>query len=125
MALAAVLDPRYKMNLINFCFPLIYLEPNNVWSILHEFYEVYVSVHNSFILQLQQSAQENFRSTSGSTTVATVKAPTGWSRFLEHIRNNDIVRPAKTVLDVYHEEDVYICEEDVGIARDSPATRGF
>jgi hypothetical protein len=44
----------------------------NVLSVLHELYEVYVSAHNSSILQLQQSAQENSR----STRVAVVKAPT-------------------------------------------------
>jgi hypothetical protein len=44
MSIAAVLDPRYKMKLINFCFPFIYPEPEssmhieNVLSILHELY---------------------------------------------------------------------------------------
>jgi hypothetical protein len=119
MALAAVLDPRYKMKLIKFCFPLIYPEPeasmniDNVYSVLHELYEVYVTSHNSSVMQLQQIAQENSRFTSGSTGVATVKAPIGRSRFLQHVRCNDVVRLAKTDLDVYLEEDVYICENDV------------
>jgi hypothetical protein len=57
MALAAVLDPRYKINLINFCFPIIYpldVKGNRikgVLSVLKELYEVYVTAHNSFILQ--------------------------------------------------------------------------
>jgi len=119
MALATVLDPRYKMKLIKFCFPLIYPEPeasmniDNVHSVLHELYEVYVTSHNSYVMQLQQIAQENSRSTSGSTRVAAVKAPIGRSRFLQHVRCNDDVRPAKTDLDVYLKENVYICENDV------------
>ncbi|XP_062170992.1 zinc finger BED domain-containing protein RICESLEEPER 1-like [Alnus glutinosa] len=56
---------------------------------------------------------ENSRSTSGSTRVAAVKAPIGRSRFLQHVRCNDVVRPAKTDLDVYLEDDIYICENDV------------
>jgi hypothetical protein len=105
--------------LIKFCFPLIYLEPeasmniDNVHSVLHELYEVYVTSHNSYVMQLQQIAQENSRSTSGSTRVAAVKAPIGRSRFLQHVRCNDDVRPAKTDLDVYLKENVYICENDV------------
>jgi hypothetical protein len=82
----------------------------NVLSVLHE---LYVSAHNSSVLQLQQSAHENSRSTSSSTRVAVVKAPTDRSRFLEHVRSNGVVRPAKTYLNVHLEDDVYICEKDV------------
>jgi hypothetical protein len=119
MALAAVLDPRYKMKLIKFCFPLIYskleasMNIDNVLSVLHELYEVYLVSHNSSVMQLQQSVQENSHSTSGSTRVAAIKKSTGRSIFMEHIRSNDVVRPTKTNLDVYLEEDVYICEKDV------------
>jgi hypothetical protein len=62
MALAVVLDPKYKMKLIKFCFPLICLEPeasmniDNVHSVLHELYKVYVVSHNSSVMQLQQIA---------------------------------------------------------------------
>ncbi|XP_062170981.1 zinc finger BED domain-containing protein RICESLEEPER 2-like [Alnus glutinosa] len=71
------------------------MDIDNVYSVLHELYE------------------ENSRSTSGSTRVAAVKAPIGRSRFLQHVRCNDVVRPAKTDLDVYLEDDIYICENDV------------
>jgi hypothetical protein len=33
--------------------------------------------------------------------------------FFKHVRSNDIVWPLKTDLDVYLEEDVYICENDI------------
>jgi hypothetical protein len=36
----------------------------------------------------------------------------GRSRFFDYIRNNDIIRPAKTYLDIYLEDDVYICEKN-------------
>ncbi|GLT53070.1 hypothetical protein SLA2020_263660 [Shorea laevis] len=116
MAIAAVLDPRYKMKLINFCFPLIYPEPDatlhidKVLSCLGELYEVYVLAHNSSVQQ--QCAQENATSSSASRTDVVPKVPTGRSRYLEHVRSNDIIRPLKTDLDVYLEEDVYICEKD-------------
>jgi hypothetical protein len=57
MALAAVLDPIYKMKLISFCFPIIYpldVEGNRikgVLSVLKELYEVYVTAYNSSIFQ--------------------------------------------------------------------------
>jgi hypothetical protein len=49
MAIVVVLDPRYKMKLINFYFPLIYPEPeasmhiDNMMSLFGELYEVYMS----------------------------------------------------------------------------------
>jgi hypothetical protein len=73
MTLAIVLDPRYKMKLISFCFPIIYLldvERNRikgVLSVLKEFYEVYAAAHNSSIIQ-QQAVVE----VSSSTLVASI-----------------------------------------------------
>jgi hypothetical protein len=52
-----MLDPRYKMKLISFCFPIIYpldVEGNDikgVLRVLQELYKVYVAAYNSFILQ--------------------------------------------------------------------------
>jgi hypothetical protein len=118
MSIAAVLDPRYKMKLINFSFPYIYPADqfskhiDNVLSTLHELYELYelyVADHNSSVLQ---SAQETSGSSSVSSRGPLHKVPTGRSRYLEHVRSSDIIRPLKTDLDIYLEEDVYICEKD-------------
>jgi hypothetical protein len=101
MALAAVLDPRYKINLINFYFPIIYpldVKGNrikDVLSVLKELYEVYVAAHNSSILQQQAVAE-----VSSSTLVASVTKGIpggGRSRFRQHCRSNDIIRPLKTI----------------------------
>jgi hypothetical protein len=74
MALAAVLDPRYKMKLISFCFPIIYpldVEGNGikgVLRVLQELYEVYVAAHNSSILQQQAAAEGGSSSSITSVT---------------------------------------------------------
>jgi hypothetical protein len=118
MALAVVLDPRYKMKLINFCFPIIYpldVEGNGikgVLRVLQELYEVYVAAHNSSILQQQAAAE-----VSSSTSVASVTEGISGgdrSRFRQHCRSSDIIRPLKTDLDIYLEEDVFISETENG-----------
>jgi hypothetical protein len=74
MALAAVLDPKYKMKLISFCFPIIYpldVEGNSikgVLRVLQELYEVYVATHNSSILQQQAAVEVSFSSSITSVT---------------------------------------------------------
>jgi hypothetical protein len=72
IAKTAILNLRYKMKLIQFCFPLIHpLDEandhiNNVLSVLHELYEVYVLEHNSSVMQ--QSAQEHVGSSNRCTS---------------------------------------------------------
>jgi hypothetical protein len=73
MSIAAVLDPRYKMKLINFCFPIIYPlsqacdHIENVLAVLKKLFESYVSAHKAFILQ--KTAQINASSSSSSAIV--------------------------------------------------------
>jgi hypothetical protein len=116
MALTTVLDPRYKMKLISFCFPIIYspdVEGNGikgVLRVLQELHEIYVAAHNSSILQQQVATQ-----ISSSTSVASVTEAIpggGRSWFKQHCRSSDIIRPLKTNLDIYLEEDIFISESE-------------
>jgi hypothetical protein len=95
MALAAMLDPRYKMKLISFCFPVIYpldVEGNRIKGVLRvlkELYEVYVAAHNSSIIQQQAAAE-----VSSSTSVASITEEIlsgGRSWFRQHCRSSDII----------------------------------
>ena len=95
MALAAMLDPRYKIKLINFCFTIIYpfdVEGNHikgVLSVLKELYEVYVAAYNSFILQQQAVVEVN---ASTSVVSVTEVIPGGdRSRFRQHFRSTNII----------------------------------
>ncbi|XP_059454944.1 zinc finger BED domain-containing protein RICESLEEPER 2-like [Corylus avellana] len=118
MVLAAVLDPRYKMKLIRFCFPIIYpldTKGDNikaVLSTLKELFEVYVAAHNASIIQQQVAAEVSAATTSIASVTEEVSG--GRSRFRQHVRSNDIIRPIKTDLDVYLEEDVFISDSENG-----------
>jgi hypothetical protein len=117
MSIAAVLDPRYKMKLINFYFPLIYPHSEyqqhiqNVLAVLHELFEVYVIAHNSSVLKLSASDQAGVVSQSVSTPHIP-KMSTARSRYQNHVRTIDVIRPIKSDLDIYLEEDVYIGDKD-------------
>jgi hypothetical protein len=121
MSIVAVLDPRYKMKLINFCFPIMYPLPptvdrpgagyyiKNVLTVLKELFEAYVSAHTASILQ--ETAQVNATAASSSSSIARDVVPKvgqGRSRYADHVRSSDIIWPIKTDLDIYLEEDVYL-----------------
>jgi len=117
MSIAAVLDPRYKMKLINFYFPLIYphfeyqQHIQNVLAVLHELFEVDVTAHNSSVLKLSASEQAAVVSQSVPTPHIP-KVSTARSRYQDHVRTTDVIRSIKSDLYIYLEEDVYIGVKD-------------
>jgi hypothetical protein len=117
MSLAAVLDPRYNMKLITFCFPLIYPDfeyPQNIENVLvvlHELFEVYVTAHNYSVLKENASEQAEVVSQSVSTPQVN-RVSTARSRYRDHVRTTDVIWPLKSDFDIYLEEDVYIGEKD-------------
>ncbi|KAK1309653.1 hypothetical protein QJS10_CPA08g01608 [Acorus calamus] len=108
MAIAAVLDPRYKMMLIEFCFPKIYstsearVQIDLVRHHLHELYKDYAS--------------KDVASSSGNipSVPPFAKGKTkSRNEFDLWVKQLDVVQPMKSELDVYLEEGIYLPEDDV------------
>ena len=124
MSLAAVLDLRFKMKFINFYFPMIYDtdEKNDTYearkniksvlAALRDYYEFYLATYNMTIMKHsnRDSIVAAFSNVFGGDVGP--KVATGTSRFLVHARSTEIIRPLKTDLDIYLEEDVFILEKD-------------
>ena len=125
ISIGAVLDPRYKMELIDFSFKLIYSndraseEIQLVRDSLNELFKEYVEDHKESNVDSYKSA--NVRSgPSGSGSSSGFMASrfgkgikTGSAKYHQHIRNIDCGESVKSELVTYLEEGVYIQEAGV------------
>ena len=117
ISMACVLDPRYKKQMINFCFPLIYSEVECVEHIatvmenLRILYNEYVQTVSMVNAQSHDDSREETFGTS-SSIVGKGKSR-GKEEFREYIKKVEIVlEQEKSELDVYLEDKVHICEDD-------------
>ena len=111
MAITAMLDPRFKMTLINFSFPRIYQgfevarNIDRVHDSLYELYNEYVKDNTP-----SNARQSASKSTEGSSSVGGNNSKfrtRGRMEFDQFVRNADNIQPAKSYLDVYLEEGVF------------------
>ncbi|KAK9284383.1 hypothetical protein L1049_023554 [Liquidambar formosana] len=121
MAIGAVLDPRYKMKLVEYAFSEIYPEQeaarniNIVRVALYEIFEEYIAnqtISNNVVPTTAQDARQCGSSTSGDTSTLVRSVVSGRSRFESFVKRTENIQPLKSDLDVYLEEGVYICGGD-------------
>ncbi|KAH7672190.1 Tam3-transposase (Ac family) protein [Dioscorea alata] len=115
MAVSAVLDPRYKMVLINFCFHRIYSNSESERNILKvkqtlwEIYEMYATEQASHSTSNSTHEVTNISMASSSNTCGSYGKKyksKGRSEFGEFIKQKNTLQPMKNELEIYLQEDV-------------------
>ncbi|KAG8390680.1 hypothetical protein BUALT_Bualt01G0108800 [Buddleja alternifolia] len=116
MAMGAVLDPRYKMKLIEFCYSKIYpefeahKEIQSVFFSLHKLYGEYVNCSTSNVkLNDQSRANISIENTSSGRVKNKTKGRAEFDLWAQEL---DTIIPIKSDLDIYLEEGLYVCKED-------------
>ncbi|XP_072954573.1 zinc finger BED domain-containing protein RICESLEEPER 2-like [Typha angustifolia] len=106
LAVAAVLDPRYKMKFINFCFPKIYcfakaqINMQRIHRVLYTTFESY---------KLENASGENNRMNDisqldKSDDLIGAKGSEGQAEFKNFLESTNAVEPLKSELEIYLEE---------------------
>ncbi|KAH7663565.1 Tam3-transposase (Ac family) protein [Dioscorea alata] len=116
MAIAIVLDPRYKMVLINFYFPLIYPDFQHIEKIV-QLKQVMVDVFETYasenVNELPSSFAGCFSESFISVATSSRKPKNrGRSEFAEFKRKNDLTQPMKYDLEIYLEEGTVEWEQE-------------
>ncbi|KAI3684755.1 hypothetical protein L6452_33981 [Arctium lappa] len=119
ISIGAVLDPRYKMKLVEFSFNSIYSadeapkQMKIVQDTLTKMFEEYVEQHKEANVVSTSSAPDKSESgvKSGYNKLSSrvgMGIKSGTAKYDQHIRSVDTFASVKTELDVYLEEGVYI-----------------
>lgn len=119
ISIAAVLDPRNKMKLIEWCFPEIYSEVDAIEHIvivretLRNLYNEYVEAHKKNIGEKDVQGDIQKESSTGTSSIVSGKTKGKVrAQFANYIKNVDSVEQAKSELEVYFEEGVVFCEDE-------------
>ncbi|XP_071939173.1 zinc finger BED domain-containing protein RICESLEEPER 1-like [Coffea arabica] len=128
MSLGAILDPRYKMVLVNHTFPVIYGEGeapryiDEIRCILYDLYNEYVDAHISSHSEEPQReagkrkhAKISSKSTQGAAKKLGVNVLTGKEKFQMIVSEIDKAPPEKSDLDVFLEEGRYVCDANANL----------
>ncbi|KAK9057108.1 hypothetical protein SSX86_024475 [Deinandra increscens subsp. villosa] len=129
ISIGAVMDPRYKMKLVDLSFKAIYTGDEAVKEIkivrdtLDDLFKEYVNEYkenNGVALGSANAGGENGGESIYSKTPASFmnsrfgkRLKTGSAKYNQHIRSIENVEGVKSELDTYLEEGVYICEPGV------------
>ncbi|XP_059658631.1 zinc finger BED domain-containing protein RICESLEEPER 2-like [Cornus florida] len=117
MAIGAILDPRYKMVLIKFCFPKIYSELEASKNIdivrkaLYDLFKEYVETYTS--TNLEQEVNVTVAAIDCESSHTSKFKSKGRLEFDLFVRKNECVQPSKSELDMYLEEGVFICHGEM------------
>ena len=112
MAIATMLDPWFKITLINFSFPKIYQEfevARNINCVHDSLYEL----NNEYVVDCTSShtRQSASKSTKGSSSIGENNSKfktRGKMEFDQFVRNVDNIQPKKSDLDVHLEEGTFL-----------------
>ncbi|XP_071939200.1 zinc finger BED domain-containing protein RICESLEEPER 2-like [Coffea arabica] len=127
LSLGAILDPRYKMFLINHVFSVIYgkdAAPRftaETRDILYELYNEYVDCHIVSHSEQQQRQVVKRRQNEGSSSSSKKQKMTGPAvltgkeKFHMHVSEIDRDPPEKSNSDIYLEESRYTCDANANL----------
>ena len=114
MAIAAILDPRCKMRVVEFSFPKLYPDREareNVAKVREALYEIYEEYVREYQYGGENSAETHVLD-SGMSDVNIKAFFPGWSEFANYVISVETVLPQQSDLDVYFAEGCYICKRD-------------
>ncbi|XP_022728910.1 zinc finger BED domain-containing protein RICESLEEPER 2-like [Durio zibethinus] len=114
MSIAAILDPRCKMRVIEFCFPRMYPDreaKENIAKVRDALYEIYDEYAREYQFGNEHSAETQVHD-NGISGMNIEASSSGWFEFANYVKSVETAQPQQSDLDVYLAEGCFICEGD-------------
>ncbi|XP_022752294.1 zinc finger BED domain-containing protein RICESLEEPER 2-like [Durio zibethinus] len=114
MSIAAILDPRCKMKVIEFCFPRMYPDreaKENIAKVRDALYEIYDEYAREYQFGNKHSAETQVHD-NGISGMNIEASSSGWFEFANYVKSVETAQPQQSDLDVYLAEGCFICEGD-------------
>nr|XP_043633679.1 zinc finger BED domain-containing protein RICESLEEPER 2-like [Erigeron canadensis] len=113
MAIASVLDPKFKKWLIGQAYPILYTPveaANNIKSVedaLDRMYKEYLEAHDALV---REAATRGSEFSGGGTTTKSnenTSHGSGWDAYMQFVKNVDMEKPRESELKMYYDEGIY------------------
>ncbi|XP_022715071.1 zinc finger BED domain-containing protein RICESLEEPER 4-like [Durio zibethinus] len=114
MSIAAILDPRCKMRVIEFCFPRMYPDreaKENIAKVRDALYEIYDEYAREYQFGNEHSAETQVHD-NGISGMNIEASSSGWFEFANYVKSVETAQPQQSDLDVYLPEGCFIYEGD-------------
>ncbi|XP_022774101.1 zinc finger BED domain-containing protein RICESLEEPER 2-like [Durio zibethinus] len=114
MSIAAILDPRCKMRVTEFCFPRMYPDrevKENIAKVRDALYEIYDEYAREYQFGNEHSAETQVHD-NGISGMNIEASSSGWFEFANYVKSVETAQPQQSDLDVYLAKGYFICEGD-------------
>lgn len=115
MAIAGVLDPRWKMLLVQFTFPKIYPAnevEENITKVQRALFDLFDSYASNYYSSLSEQFENSVADSNIDVPSSSKKQKAGEEDLEDFVRNCSVIQPAKSDLEIYLEEGCVVVDRE-------------
>lgn len=120
MAIASVLDPRFKKGLIAMSYNILYTAENAATNIkevedaVEDMFEEYLEMHNTLVKEAAINGTASSKGRANAWSHEDITDGSGWDTFGKYVEETDVQKPQNSELKMYYDEGLYKIQGGMG-----------
>ncbi|XP_061355000.1 zinc finger BED domain-containing protein RICESLEEPER 2-like [Gastrolobium bilobum] len=119
MAIASILDPRCKLEMVSLCFPLIYKSDFDAKVNIEKVCQALEDIYNDYLQESSSNIDVRIRVEGSSSSTPSKDSESGFAQLMSVIRARESTHSVKSELKCYLEENVYISKDNSHLSFDA------